>query len=120
MERLPTQAPTFRPHATVGHTLSYSPLVPQRDCASARGYGGSRWERLRRACFLRDGYLCRRCGALCIEGDTDHGHRPHCDHILPKSQGGKDTLSNVQTLCGACHSGKTGRERKGKGKGPTC
>ena len=41
---------------------------------------------------------------------TDSGKR--CDHVLPKTQGGKDEESNLQCLCSACHAKKTNRERQ--------
>ncbi len=36
----------------------------------------------------------------------------HCDHVLPKTRGGKDEESNLQCLCAACHARKTNRERQ--------
>lgn len=32
------------------------------------------------------------------------------DHIIPLSQGGPDTLENLQVLCSNCHASKTARE----------
>jgi hypothetical protein len=52
-------------------------------------------ENLRIACLMRDGYQCQQCGKL------------HCrleaHHIVERSHGGKDTLSNLLTLCEQCH-----------------
>jgi 5-methylcytosine-specific restriction endonuclease McrA len=52
-------------------------------------------ENLRIACLMRDGYQCQQCGKL------------HCrleaHHIVERSHGGKDTLSNLLTLCEECH-----------------
>jgi 5-methylcytosine-specific restriction endonuclease McrA len=51
--------------------------------------------------LARDGHACAECGS------TD---RPNVDHILAKSKGGTDALSNLQVLCRRCHLRKTGRE----------
>jgi 5-methylcytosine-specific restriction endonuclease McrA len=82
----------------------------------------------------RDGGICARCG-----GDTvtrqlrrsrpitprphdRHYAGPYCravwierhgwelDHIVPLADGGTHELSNMQTLCRACHRAKTVRE----------
>jgi 5-methylcytosine-specific restriction protein A len=69
-----------------------------------RGYGGKAWEALRLECFKRDNWQCRACPRIC-------GNRKeaHCDHIVPKAQGGQDRLDNLQTLCSKCHREKTSR-----------
>jgi len=54
----------------------------------------------------RDGFACRLCGdwkgKLYLETgavvDDIHAH-----HIIPKSQGGPDTMENLITLCDLCH-----------------
>ena len=63
---------------------------------------GARWQRLRRACFDRDGWRCVKCGkAGALE----------CDHVLALHLGGAEwALGNVQTLCRGCHIGKTTAE----------
>lgn len=83
----------------------------ERPNSYRRGYGGKRWEYIRKRVFLRDNYICQICGELCIEGSSDPKLRPHCDHIIPKPVG-KDTIDNCQTTCGSCHSKKTAKERK--------
>ena len=61
---------------------------------------GQRWKALRLQALERDDWRCVKCGAL---------HRVECDHIEPV----RDrpdlafTLSNLQILCGPCHSRKT-------------
>jgi len=45
----------------------------------------------------RDGYKCCKCGST--ESLTK-------DHIIPKSQGGRDHLANLQTLCLPCNAAK--------------
>jgi len=52
-------------------------------------------ENLRIACLMRDGYTCQQCGKQHV--------RLEAHHIMFKEQGGKDTLTNLLTLCQACH-----------------
>lgn len=52
-------------------------------------------ENLRIACLMRDGYRCQHCGKGSV--------RLEAHHIQWRSQGGKDTLTNVITLCEPCH-----------------
>jgi hypothetical protein len=53
-------------------------------------------ENLRLACLMRDGYSCQHCGK--------HKVRLQAHHIIFKEQGGKDTLTNLLTLCQPCHT----------------
>lgn len=59
----------------------------------------SRWRRIRETVIRRDG-CCQQCG-------TEDGLS--VDHIVPRSLGGDDSLSNLQVLCGLCNSSKGGR-----------
>ncbi len=52
-------------------------------------------ENLRIACLMRDGYQCQQCGKQRV--------RLEAHHIIFREQGGKDTLTNLLTLCAACH-----------------
>jgi RRXRR protein/HNH endonuclease len=52
-------------------------------------------ENLRIACLLRDGYTCQNC-------DKKQG-RLEAHHLIYREQGGKDSLTNLLTLCEACH-----------------
>ena len=52
-------------------------------------------ENLRLATLMRDGFKCKHCSAK----DT----KLEAHHILPRSQNGKDTISNLITLCSKCH-----------------
>jgi RRXRR protein/HNH endonuclease len=52
-------------------------------------------ENLRIACLMRDGYTCQQCGK--------RGVRLQAHHLAFRQHGGKDTLSNLLTLCEACH-----------------
>lgn len=60
-------------------------------------YRTPEWRALRSACLERDGYRCTVPGC----GSTD---RLTADHITPRRRGGPDTLDNLRTLCGSCHS----------------
>ena len=53
-------------------------------------------ENLRIACLLRDGYTCQQCGRK--------GLRLEAHHLVFKQHGGKDTLTNLLTLCEQCHN----------------
>lgn len=52
-------------------------------------------ENLRLACLMRDGYECQSCAKK--QGRLEAHHLHYREH------GGKDTLSNLLTLCDACH-----------------
>lgn len=52
-------------------------------------------ENLRIATLMRDGYQCQHC--------SQKNTRLEAHHIIYTSQGGKDTLDNLITLCGKCH-----------------
>jgi hypothetical protein len=54
-------------------------------------------ENLRLAVLLRDNFTCQYCK---IKKGELHAH-----HIIYVSKGGKDTLSNLITLCEKCHKG---------------
>lgn len=74
---------------------------------------------LQQACFKRDNWTCVKCG---YEGTPRAGDL-HADHIIPREEGGPDTLENLQTLCVPCHKPKIqeeaarGRQRR-SGKRP--
>lgn len=73
-----------------------------RPSSSARGYD-ARWQRLRKMVLARDPLCSDPFG---VHGDTAVP-ATDVDHIVPRSQGGTDDESNLQTLCHACHSRKT-------------
>jgi len=69
--------------------------------------------------YERDGWTCQNCGARGGDrGDHDEQHSTashssqrkrgdhelHAHHVVPKSNGGSHALSNLTTLCGACHN----------------
>ncbi len=49
----------------------------------------------------RDGYRCQCCGATVADGE-----KLVVDHKVPWSEGGETVMSNLQTLCEPCNSGK--------------
>ena len=74
-----------------------------------RGYG-YRWQQVRRRVLVRDKHQCRACkrkGIYVPAGEVDH--------IVPKSQGGSDDLSNLESLCRTCHQVKTQGESRPHG-----
>ena len=64
--------------------------------------------RLRAEVLERNGSTCQMCGAAA--GDPD-GLNPgrkvrlHIGHIVDRSHGGKDELSNLRALCSTCNQG---------------
>ncbi|MBA3845839.1 MAG: HNH endonuclease [Planctomycetes bacterium] len=54
----------------------------------------------RKAVFIRDGFVCQYCDAR-VSMST--GTR---DHVIPRSRGGADTLTNVVAACRACNARK--------------
>lgn len=75
-----------------------------RPTAAERGYGWQ-WRRLRNAVIARDP-ICTDCGRA---PSTD------ADHIVPRAQGGQDTMETLQGTCHSCHSSKTARRDGGFG-----
>ncbi|MFQ6185827.1 RecQ family ATP-dependent DNA helicase [Sinorhizobium meliloti] len=56
------------------------------------------WEDTRRLVLERDGYRCVSCSTKLSSRDAD------VHHLLPRSMGGSDELSNLVTLCDGCHA----------------
>lgn len=52
--------------------------------------------------FLRDGFACVYCDADVREDLT-------FDHLIPRSQGGRTTWTNIVTACASCNLKKGGR-----------
>lgn len=51
----------------------------------------------------RDNYTCQHCGVMSTRVDDVFFH---VDHIIPKSDGGSHSRTNLQALCPACHAEK--------------
>jgi hypothetical protein len=58
------------------------------------------WRALRQAVFERDGFACVYCGSV---------ERLACDHIVARSRGGRNELSNLAAACQSCNSSKRDR-----------
>jgi len=58
----------------------------------------SKWGPIRTQIFERDDYTCQYCG--------DRGGQLECDHVVPLSRGGPDTLDNLLTACFQCNRSK--------------
>lgn len=69
-----------------------------------RGYGKD-WQEIRKQALKRDSHLCQSC-----KSKGKFTKATHVDHIKPKSQGGSNAMSNLQSLCVSCHSEKTNSE----------
>lgn len=93
--------------------ISPNQLVCTRVCAFdfnsfeykvKNGTGGhpNTWLKLRFEVFKRDNFSCQYCGRNVIEDNI----KIHCDHVIPKSKGGIDIISNLVTACQECNLGK--------------
>lgn len=77
----------------------------------------SDWDSRRKNVYARDDYTCAHCG---IGGGPNGNAELHAHHIVPKSRGGSDKLSNLITLCNQCHNAvhsKNGAPRSPSGHG---
>lgn len=63
--------------------------------------------RLRAEVLDRNGFTCQMCGLTPGEIDSATGRKVHLHvaHIVDKSLGGKDELSNLRSLCSTCNEG---------------
>ncbi len=63
--------------------------------------------KLRAEVLDRNGFTCQMCGLTPGEADPETGRkaRLHIGHIVDKSLGGKEELSNLRTLCSTCNQG---------------
>jgi len=60
--------------------------------------------RLRATVLIRDGCICKMCGASPTKNSDVV---LHVDHIKPWSKGGETVIENLQTLCSICNVGKS-------------
>ena len=56
--------------------------------------------------LARDKWKCLSCGG----SSREDGVLLEVDHIIPRSKGGSDDMSNLQTLCKKCIIGKSNRD----------
>ncbi len=62
--------------------------------------------RLRAQVLERNGYTCQMCGIAAGDPmDDERKARLHVGHIVDKSHGGADILSNLRALCSQCNEG---------------
>jgi hypothetical protein len=63
--------------------------------------------KLRAEVLDRNGFTCQMCGLTPGDIDPATGRkvRIHIGHIVDKSLGGKDELSNLRALCSTCNQG---------------
>ena len=83
-------------------------------------YQSPAWRALRAACVARDSGVCQTCGK---RGWI-------ADHIIPRKQGGPDSLANLALRCASCdnrkHADKAVTSRKravgadGRNEGASC
>lgn len=58
------------------------------------------------AVLARDGWKCLSCG----KSPRVDGITLEVDHVVPRSKGGSDEISNLQTLCKKCNIGKSNKD----------
>jgi len=68
----------------------------------------SDWDSRRKKVYKRDDYGCAHCG---INGGPHGNAELHAHHIVPKSRGGSDNISNLITLCNECHKAVHSKNR---------
>ena len=59
------------------------------------------WRKISRQVVARD-RACVRCGGT---------HYLNAHHVIPRAQGGPDTLENLVTLCASCHGRLEAQQR---------
>jgi 5-methylcytosine-specific restriction protein A len=99
------------------HSSAEKQFDKSRGSASARGYGRT-WQKLSKIVLARDP-LCK-IAKLCVTRAIGRNGAilllpspsSVADHIVPKSKGGKDEVSNLQGACKRCHDHKTRTERQ--------
>jgi 5-methylcytosine-specific restriction endonuclease McrA len=86
-----------------GEYLLESSPPEKRDVAFARTISA----KLRAEVIDRNGFTCQMCGLTPGDVDPYTGRkvRLHVGHIVDKSLGGRDELSNLRTLCSTCNQG---------------
>jgi 5-methylcytosine-specific restriction endonuclease McrA len=103
---MPTRPPQHRP-------LGWKPAPRVLSMFDAY-YHTPEWRELRRLCLERDGYRCTM--ADCSTPDRGDGGRLIADHIVERTAGGPNVLSNLRTLCSFCDGVRhRGRRRARQG-----
>jgi 5-methylcytosine-specific restriction endonuclease McrA len=76
--------------------------IQARGCWDKSRYGED-WKDLAHERKKLDNFTCVECG---YKSSSSVGTGLHADHIIPISQGGRNTLSNLRTVCVECHKKK--------------
>ena len=94
---------TMMPRCVPASIFSKKNPQPKRDISFSRNISA----KLKAEVFDRNGFTCQMCGATPGEFDVETGRkvRLHVGHIVDKSLGGRDELSNLRTLCSSCNQG---------------
>ncbi|GAA2414313.1 hypothetical protein GCM10010404_85540 [Nonomuraea africana] len=75
---------------------------------SANSSRGGNWPRIRKLCFLTYGTVCHICNEQIDMSLSATNPRsplaPSVDHLVPKANGGTDTLSNLRPAHVRCNS----------------
>jgi hypothetical protein len=61
------------------------------------------WEQARKQVLERDGYECQFCGVSDEAHREEHTNGLDVHHIIPRSDGGSDSVRNLVSLCRSCH-----------------
>ena len=76
--------------------------------SNKRSWRGHDWDELRIKVYKRDNYVCRDCGVKCISKKNSNGSNSkkiiQCHHIEKYKKSKNNDLSNLVTLCLACHA----------------
>ena len=81
--------------------------MPTANANMAIGFVRAISAKLRAEVLDRNGFTCQMCGLTPSDIDPATGRavRLHIGHIVDKSHGGKDELSNLRALCSSCNQG---------------
>lgn len=83
-----------------GHAPSPWAGAEARKAARRAELSDRQWRALRVEVLKRDGWKCDLCGDPATE----------VDHIVPFTEGGRSTPSNLRAICRPCHASKSARE----------
>lgn len=82
--------------------------------ASERRHGalrnGARRKSLQRRLIERDGMLCCWCGCEMVlpDGRTYPPNQMTLEHVVPRSDGGTNNISNLKLACRRCNNSRQG------------
>jgi hypothetical protein len=71
--------------------------------SAGSGDDGREWRQVREEVLQRDDRECRFCGKTDTEHKEETGLSLDVHHLIPKADGGKDSMSNLAALCRSCH-----------------